>query len=121
MHQVEMRPVRHSEPLTLELRVVVGNCSDIWTRNHTAGCITIFHIQPKLAGGMRIRAYRRGRILCQCAGFQYQLYIVNAYGPYRECYAGRHGMSPNALSRYGSAVEWRAWLPILVGHKARAR
>ena len=28
-------------------------------------------------------------------------------------------MSPNALSRYGSAVELLAWLPILVGHKAR--
>ena len=28
-------------------------------------------------------------------------------------------MSPSALSRYGSAVELLAWLPILVGHKAR--
>ena len=28
-------------------------------------------------------------------------------------------MSPNALSRYGSAVELLAWLPILVGHTAR--
>ena len=34
-------------------------------------------------------------------------------------HAGRHGMSPNALSRYGGAVELLAWLPILVGHKAR--
>ena len=33
--------------------------------------------------------------------------------------SGRHGMSPNALSRYGSAVELLAWLPILVGHTAR--
>jgi hypothetical protein len=32
---------------------------------------------------------------------------------------GRHGMSPNALSRYGSAVELFAWLPILVGHTVR--
>jgi hypothetical protein len=28
-------------------------------------------------------------------------------------------MSPNALSRYGSAVDLLAWLPILVGHTAR--
>ena len=28
-------------------------------------------------------------------------------------------MSPNALSRYGSAMELLAWLPILVGHTAR--
>ena len=28
-------------------------------------------------------------------------------------------MSPNALSRYGGAVELLAWLPILVGHTAR--
>jgi hypothetical protein len=33
--------------------------------------------------------------------------------------SGRHGMSPNALSRCGSAVEVLAWLPILVGHTAR--
>ena len=33
--------------------------------------------------------------------------------------SGRHGMSPNALSRYGSAVELFAWLPILVGHTVR--
>ena len=33
--------------------------------------------------------------------------------------SGRHGMSPNALSRCGSAVELLAWLPILVGHTAR--
>ena len=30
--------------------------------------------------------------------------------------SGRHGMSPNAPARYGSAVELPAWLPILVGH-----
>jgi hypothetical protein len=34
-------------------------------------------------------------------------------------HSGRHGMSPNALSRCGSAVELLAWLPILVGHTAR--
>ena len=28
-------------------------------------------------------------------------------------------MRPNALSRYGGAVELLAWLPILVGHTAR--
>ncbi len=33
--------------------------------------------------------------------------------------SGRHGMSPNALSRCESAVELLAWLPILVGHTAR--
>ncbi len=34
-------------------------------------------------------------------------------------HSGRHGMSLNALSRYGSAVELLAWLPILVVHTAR--
>ena len=34
-------------------------------------------------------------------------------------HAGRHGMSPSALSRYRSAVELLAWLPTLVGPTAR--